>query len=74
MTDSENELYASSENEQEELDPSYLLYLQNSFQDEIIQTLFLRISEYIKDTAVPICEHLTREDLEIIIQELSLLC
>ena len=58
-------------NEEHEIDPAYLEYLQNSFQDEIVCHLFNNIREYVKNCAIPICEYLTQEDIEIIIQELA---
>lgn len=58
-------------NEEIDIDPEYLEYLQNSFQDEIVCHLFDKIREYVNNCAIPICEYLTREDIEIIIQELA---
>lgn len=58
--------------ENDDLDPEYVEYLQNSFQDEIVNDLFEKIKIYVKDNAIPICEYLEREDVEIIIQELAL--
>ena len=56
--------------EEYEIDPDYENYLQNSFQDEIVMSIFNDIAEYIKDQAIPICEHLTLEDVEIIIENI----
>uniref|UniRef100_A0A6C0KSH1 Uncharacterized protein n=1 Tax=viral metagenome TaxID=1070528 RepID=A0A6C0KSH1_9ZZZZ len=66
---------SGSDNEQAQevvdIDPEYLIYLQNSFQDDIIDSLFEQIKNYVKDTGIPFCEYLTKEDIEIIIQELA---
>jgi hypothetical protein len=56
--------------EEYEIDPDYENYLQNSFQDEIVMSIFNDVAEYIKDQAIPICEHLTLEDIEIIIENI----
>ena len=54
-----------------EIDPDYEEYLQDSFQDEIIETIFKNIVYYIDSQAIPICEFLTRDDIEDIITTLS---
>lgn len=62
--------YNTSTYEEYEIDPDYENYLQNSFQDEIVMSIFNDIAEYIKDQAIPICEHITLEDVEIIIENI----
>ena len=62
--------YNTTSHEEYEIDPDYENYLQNSFQDEIVMSIFNDIAEYIKDQAIPICEHLTLEDIEIIIENI----
>jgi hypothetical protein len=77
--DNEEDFYSATEinpeiendNEEYEIDPEYEEYLQNSFQDDIIEDIFFKIKEYINHTALPICEFLTREGVEIIIQNLA---
>ena len=77
--DNEEDFYSANENdtdienntEEYEIDPDYERYLQNSFQDDVIEDIFLKIKEYINQTAIPICEFLTREGVEIIIQNLA---
>ena len=64
------DISTESNDEEYEIDPEYEQYLQNSFQDEIVETIFYNIVEYIKNQAIPICEHLTQEDVEIIIENL----
>ena len=59
-----------SNEEEYEIDPAYEQFLQNEFQDEVIDTIFYQIADYVKSQAIPICEHLTREDIEIIIENL----
>jgi hypothetical protein len=62
------------ENEDEDtdtIDPEYIAYLQNSFQDKVVDDIFVNIVSYVGKTAIPICEYLTRDDIEVIIQELG---
>lgn len=40
------------------------LYLQNCFQDELVNDIFDDIEDYIRTQAIPICEYLTRDSVE----------
>lgn len=42
-------------------------YLQDCFQDELVDDIFNDIEDYIRDQAIPICEYLTRDSVEEII-------
>ena len=68
FNENENEEHDSAD-EKDDVDPEFLEYLQTSFQDEVVENIFTNIIEYIKTTAVPICEFLTKDDVEVIIQE-----
>lgn len=57
-------------NDDTDIDPEHLIFKQNSFQDEIVDNIFNNIITYIRETAAPICEYLTREDVELIISEI----
>ena len=65
-----NDISNGSDEEEYEVDPEYEKYIQNEFQDEVVDTIFYQIADYIKNQAIPICEHLTREDIEVIIENL----
>jgi hypothetical protein len=68
----ENCITSGEENEESYcVDPDYVSYLQDSFQDEIVNDIFENILKYIDKTGIPICEYLTRDDIEIIIQDIS---
>ena len=69
----ELEIISGEENNEEydSIDPDYISYLQTSFQDKVVEDLFEDIVSYIKWTGIPMCEYLTREDIEIIIQDLG---
>jgi hypothetical protein len=54
----------------DEIDPQYEKYLQNDFQDKIVENIFDDIVEYIKTQAIPICEYLTIEEVECIIENI----
>lgn len=60
----------SHQDEEYERDPEYEKFLQDQFQDEVINDIFYDIVDYVKTQAIPICEYLTREDVEIIIENL----
>jgi len=64
------EISTESHEDEYEIDPAYEQFLQNEFQDEVVDTIFYQIADYIKNQAIPLCEHLTREDIEIIIENL----
>jgi hypothetical protein len=64
------EISTESNEDEYEIDPAYEQFLQNEFQDEVVDTIFYQIADYIKNQAIPLCEHLTREDIEIIIENL----
>jgi hypothetical protein len=53
------------------VDPNYENYLQDDFQDKIVEDVFLAIAQYVDSQAVPICEYLTRDDIEVLINELE---
>jgi len=53
------------------VDPNYENYLQDDFQDKIVEDAFLAIARYVDSQAVPICEYLTRDDIEVLINELE---
>jgi hypothetical protein len=53
------------------VDPNYEKYLQDDFQDKIVEDVFLAIARYVDSQAVPICEYLTRDDIEVLINELE---
>jgi hypothetical protein len=54
----------------DEVDPEHLEYLQNQFQD-LVNDIFEQIVDYVKITSLPICEFMTRDDVEVIIDELQ---
>lgn len=56
---------------EDEIDPEYEKYKQNSFQDEVVDIIFEDILQYIKTNALPICEFMTKDDVEVIIDELA---
>ena len=53
------------------IDPDYEKYLQDEFQDTIVDNLFNAIASYVDSQAIPICEYVTRDDIELIINELE---
>ena len=58
------------ETDQDYLQTSYLqMDLQTDFQDEIISTIFNDIIGYIGEHALPICEYVTCDDVECIIED-----
>jgi hypothetical protein len=70
--DEENQSGFDSENEnQHEMDPEHIEFLQNQFQDEIVDGIFENIVEYIRETAIPLCEFMSKDDIEVIIDELQ---
>lgn len=60
-----------SEEELDVIDPDHEEYLDNEFQNQIIEDIYNEVLEYINFTAAPLCEYLTMEKLEIIIDNLS---
>lgn len=55
----------------DELDPDYLIYMQDEFQNELIELLFYDICEYIEETKARICGFLTRDKIEEILNALT---
>ena len=51
----------------EDIDSEIEEYLQNDFQDDLVNKIFEDIKNYINDQAVPLCEYLTHDDIEEII-------
>ena len=51
----------------EDIDSEVEEYLQNDFQDDLVNKIFEDIKNYIDDQAVPLCEYLTHDDIEEII-------
>jgi hypothetical protein len=60
-----------TEAELDSLDPHYEKYLQDDFQDTIIENIFTGIAEYVDRMAIPLCEYITRDDIEDIIDALE---
>lgn len=54
-----------------DLDSDHEAYLQDSFQDDIVESIYQGILEYIRETGAPICEYITREKIENIINLLN---
>ena len=67
----ENQSFDSENANQNEIDPEHIEFLQNQFQDEIVESIFESIVEYIHETAIPMCEFMTKDDVEVIIDELQ---
>ena len=59
--------YNDDENVFYEVDPKHTQYLQDSFQDEIIENIYEKVSTYIRDQALPLCENIEYDDIEEII-------
>ena len=57
----------ASPEELDDTDPEYERYLQDDFQDTIIENIFTNMAEYIEMSAISICEYITRDDIEEII-------
>ena len=55
----------------DEVDSDHEEYIQNCFQDDIVEIIFNNIVSYIDNQAIPLCEFLTRDDVEDIITTLS---
>lgn len=53
------------------IDPDHEKYLQDEFQDTIVENVFISIAKYVDSQAIPICEYLTRDDIEVLINELE---
>lgn len=60
-----------TEEELDSIDPDYEKYLQDDFQDTIIENIFTEIAEYVDRMAIPLCEYITRDDIEDIIDNLE---
>lgn len=60
-----------TEEELDSIDPNYEKYLQDDFQDTIIENIFTEIAEYVYRMAIPLCEYITRDDIEDIIDNLE---
>ena len=52
------------------VDPHYENYLQNDFQDTVVENIFTGMAEYVDTMAVSLCEYITRDDIEDIIDTL----
>lgn len=62
---------ALTEEQLDSIDPEYEKYLQDDFQDTIIENIFTRMAEYVDRMAIPLCEYITRDDIEDIIDSLE---
>lgn len=60
-----------NEEEVDEIDPEYEQMRQDMFQDSIVSNIFHNIAKYIDSQAISICEYITREDIEDIINEIA---
>jgi hypothetical protein len=69
-SDDDNTEDEIDDNLEDEIDPDYLKYIQNDFQDTIIDEIFYEIAEYIRENAIPLCEFMTRDDIEVLIDSL----
>jgi hypothetical protein len=49
------------------VDSDFEEYLQNDFQDELVNEIFEDIKNYINDQAIPLCEYITHDDIEEIV-------
>ena len=65
-----HEIVHEIDNSDSDLDPRYVNYLQNSMQDEIIDNIFCGIANYVCENALHLCEFMTKDDVEVVIQEL----
>ena len=57
--------------ELDSIDSSYEKYLQDDFQDSIVENIFTEMAEYVDRMAIPLCEYINREDIEDIIDSLE---
>ena len=56
--------------ESDDFDEEFFEYLQDEFQDELVQKIFDDVCDYVLNQAIPMCEFLTFEDVEEIIDAL----
>lgn len=71
-TSDEDDIYNSAEDEEtDDTDPEHLQYLQDQFQDDLVNEIFENIVDYIRDSALPLCEFMTTDDVEVVIDELQ---
>jgi hypothetical protein len=49
----------------------HIEFLQNQFQEDTVNYIFENIVDYIRENALYICEFMTRDDIEVIIDELQ---
>ena len=54
-----------------EMDKDHEAYLQDTFQDEIVSDIYENLVIYIRNHALPMCEYMTQDDVENIIDELQ---
>ena len=57
--------------ELDSIDPNYEKYLQDDFQDNIVENIFTQMAEYIHTMAISLCEYMTKDDIEDIIDSLD---
>jgi len=68
----EDDVYSSAEDvETDETDPEHLQYLQEQFQDDLVNEIFENIVDYVRNNALPLCEFMTPDDVEVVIDELQ---
>lgn len=53
----------------DEIDSEYENMLQNNFQDEVVSNIFNSIAKYIRDQAISMCEYVTEDDIEQLLNE-----
>lgn len=58
------------EEDLDEIDPEYEQIQQDIFQDSIVSNIFHNIAEYIESQAISMCEYITRDDIEDIINDI----
>jgi hypothetical protein len=69
--DRSNEEITTNEEEDDGIDPDFTNIMQDIFQDELVDSLFYDIFDYIKENALSICGFLNRDGIEKIIDKLS---
>ena len=72
LDEDEDENEDGNDNEENIIDPQYTQYLQNSFQDEIVENIYKKIISYISDQALPLCEYIEYDDVEELINIINL--
>ena len=60
-----------TDNETDEIDPEYEQIQQDMFQDSVVSNIFYNIANYIDSQAISMCEYITREDIEDIINDIA---